>query len=503
MLQPMNKSAVVIGSGFSGLSVASCLAKEGYKVTVLEKNEMAGGRCSVFSDSGFTFDMGPSWYWMPDTFEHYFSIFGKKVSDYYQLEQLDPSYRIFWGKDNETDIPAAMSKLEELFESWEKGAAEKLRQYMKEAAYKYERGINDFVYRPSNSWVEFADPTLLPDLLKMQLLSSLESHVRGMFKDERIRRILEFPVYFLGALPSKIPALYSLMNYADLQLGTWYPKGGMYKIVEGMEQLAKELGVTFHYHTPVDRVETSSGKISAVYSGERKYSADVFVNAADYHHFEQEILPPQHRKYDETYWDKRVMAPSSLIFYLGINKRVHGLQHHNLFFDASFEQFGKEIYDTPQWPTDPLFYVCCPSLTDASVAPEGMENVFVLIPIAPDLQDDDATRERYFNLILNKLELYTGQKLQDHVIYKKSFAIKDFKERYNGYKGNAYGLANTLMQTAIFKPSIRNPHLSNLYNTGQLSVPGPGVPPSLISGQVVAAEVLKDQGKVTDFRPKA
>jgi phytoene desaturase len=498
----MTKSAIVIGSGFSGLSVASCLAREGFSVTVLEKNEMAGGRCSVFSEAGFTFDMGPSWYWMPDTFEHYFSLFGKKVSDYYDLKQLDPSYRIFWGKEEHTDIPASMSALEALFESWEKGSAEKLRRFMKEAAYKYERGINDFVYRPSNSWVEFADPTLLPDLIKMQLLSSLESHVRGMFKDERIRRILEFPVYFLGALPSKIPALYSLMNYADLQLGTWYPMGGMYKIVEGMEAVAKELGVSFHFNCPIDKVETQAGKISAVYSGSQKFSADIIINAADYHHFEQELLSPEFRKHDEKYWDKRVMAPSSLIFYLGINKRVKGLQHHNLFFDASFEQFGKEIYDTPVWPTDPLFYVCCPSMTDSSVAPEGMENIFILVPIAPDLKDEESTRERYYELMMKKLELHTGQDLRENVVYKRSFAIKDFKERYNGYKGNAYGLANTLMQTAILKPSIRNPKLSNLYNTGQLTVPGPGVPPSLISGQVVAAEVLKDNGRAVDFRPK-
>lgn len=486
------KKVIVIGAGFAGISAASFLAQKGYNVTVLEKNSLPGGRARKFEAEGFMFDMGPSWYWMPDIFERYFEQFGKKPSDYYDLVRLDPSYCIYFGQDDVMDIPASMSELEALFESYEPGSAANLRKFMKEAAYKYEVGIKEFVFKPSRSIMEFADMRVLKSLFRLQMFQSMSSHVRKLFKHPKLIKLLEFPVLFLGATPQNTPAMYSLMNYADLALGTWYPQGGMHKIVEGMVAVAEELGVQFKYNEAVTQVVTQSGAAKQVITAQGTYDADIVVGGADYHHLDQQVLAPEVRNYSDAYWDKRTMAPSSLLFYLGVNKKLDKLLHHNLFFDEDFELHAEEIYEDPKWPSKPLFYICCPSKTDATVAPEGQENVFVLIPLAPDLEDTEALRERYYNIVMDRLERLTGQSVRDAVVYKRSYAHTDFKSDYNAYKGNAYGLANTLRQTAILKPSLKNKHIKNLYMTGQLTVPGPGVPPSLVSGEVVANEIFKE-----------
>ena len=488
----MSKKIVIIGAGFSGLSAATHLAAKGFDVTILEKNESAGGRCSKFEADGFMFDMGPSWYWMPDVFDAYFNEFGKKTADYYELKRLDPSYKIFFKQEDSVDIPADLDQIYQLFESFEKGSGIKLQQFLVEAKYKYQTGMNDFVHRPSNSIFEFMDLQLLPVAFKLDLFKSLKAHVASFFKSDRIQKILEFPVYFLGALPAKTPALYSLMNYADIVLGTWYPMGGMYKIIEGMENLAREKGVKFEFNQEVKEIVIENNKVVEVKTETTSYPCDAVIASADYHHVEQQLLPQKFRKYNDAYWDKRLMAPSSLIFYLGIDKKLEQLLHHNLFFDQSFEKFGDDIYTSPKWPSEPLFYVCCPSVTDSTVAPVGKENLFILIPLAPDLEDTEEKREVCFHQVMDRLENLTGQSIREHIIYKKSFAHKDFMSRYHAFKGNAYGLANTLSQTAFLKPSMRNPTVKNLYYAGQLTVPGPGVPPSLISGKVAANELRKD-----------
>jgi phytoene desaturase len=484
------QKVVVIGSGFAGLSSACFLAKAGYEVTVLEKNATAGGRCRVWEKDGFRFDMGPSWYWMPDVFEKFFAQFGKKVSDYYTLERLDPSYRVYFEKDY-WDIPASVEKLGELLEGKEKGAAQQLKNFLAEGKYKYQVGINELVYKPGRSWMEFADAKLAAGVFKLDVFKSMQSHVKAHFKHPEIQQLMEFPVLFLGAKPAKTPALYSLMNYADIQLGTWYPQGGMYKIVEGMFSLAKELGVEFRFNHEVQKIESLGGRVEHVKTNQGDFEADILVAGADYHHVDKQLLNGS-ANYSEAYWQKRVMAPSSLIYYLGINKKIEGLQHHNLFFDADFSQHATEIYDEPKWPEKPLFYVSATSKTDTTVAPEGCENLFLLMPVAPDLSDDESTREKYFDLMIDRLEQRTGQNIKEHVVVKRSYAHSNFIEDYHSFKGNAYGLANTLMQTAILKPALKNKKLKNMFYTGQLTVPGPGVPPSLISGQVVAGEVQKE-----------
>jgi phytoene desaturase len=488
----MIKNIAVIGSGFAGLSAASFLAKGGCNVTIFEKNDSVGGRARQFSAEGFKFDMGPSWYWMPGVFDSYFESFGHKVSDFYELIRLDPSYQVFFEDKQGIDIPADINAVYDLFDSIEAGSSKKLHQFLEEAAYKYEVGINDLVYKPGQSLTEFLDKRLITGVLKLHVFQSISKYIRKYFQEDKLIQLLEFPVLFLGAKPQNTPALYSLMNYADISLGTWYPKGGMHKIVEGMEAVAKKLGVIIRVSSNVEKINIADGKAVSILVNGKNEEFDYIVGGADYHHVEQHLLEPQYRMYDEKYWDSRALAPSSLIFYVGLNKKIDRLRHHNLFFDESFDQHAVEIYDNPQWPSKPLFYVSCTSKTDNDAAPEGMENLFILIPVATDLVDEMPNRDRYFDMVIKRMEDLTGEAIKSHVVYKRSYAHQDFIKDYNSYKGNAYGLANTLKQTAILKPSIVNKKVKGLYYTGQLTVPGPGVPPSLISGQVTAIEILKD-----------
>ena len=495
----MLKKIVVIGSGFAGLSAATYLAKQGHSVSVIEKHDKPGGRARNFTSAGFTFDMGPSWYWMPDVFEKYFNNFGRSVSDYYTLERLDPSYRVYW-KDSNHDVPASMSELESFFESIEEGSSEKLRSFLAEAEFKYNIGVGRLVYKPGLCITEFADADVVKGVSRLDVFTSMKKHVGKYFKHPKLVQLMEFPVLFLGALPANIPALYSLMNYADMKLGTWYPQGGMYCIVQAMHELAIEQGVSFRFQTDATKIAIEHNRATGVHvvsNGAADFvDADIVVGAADYHFIESRLLPAESRSYSEKYWDKRTMAPSCLIYYVGLNKKLHNITHHSLYFDVDFENHGKEIYETPKWPAEPLFYVCAPSVTDESVAPAGFENLFFLVPVATGLEgDDEELRTKYFEKIIQRFENRIGETVRDSIVFLKSYATADFVNDYNAYKGNAYGLANTLMQTAILKPSIKSKKVSNLYYTGQLTVPGPGVPPSLISGEVVAGVIKKDLTK--------
>jgi phytoene desaturase len=386
------------------------------------------------------------------------------------------------------DMPADYQQLRSLFESIEPGAANALDRFLEQAAYKYKVGIQEFVWKPSISITEFLSLRLLVDAIRMDVFQSFYTHVRKYFKSSTLLKLMEFPILFLGAISQNTPAMYSLMNFAEIKLGTWYPMGGMHMIVKGMVELAKSKGVQIRLNTQVTGFSIVGGEVKGVKTENGVFEADAVVASADYHHVET-LLGEAHRNYDEAYWDKRVMAPSSLLFYLGINKRLPRLKHHNLFFDRDFSVHSHEIYTDPAWPSDPLFYASAPSVTDPTVAPEGCENIFLLIPVAPDLVDTEEMREKYFDQLMDRLEVYCGVSIRDSIVFKRSYAHQDFKQDYHAFKGNAYGLANTLMQTAFLKPSLKNKKLGNMFYTGQLTVPGPGVPPSLISGIVVAKEV--------------
>ena len=486
-----SKHIIVIGAGFAGMSAACVLAKNGFRVTILEKNDQPGGRARVWEKDGFKFDMGPSWYWMSDVFENFFALFGKKPQDFYELKRLDPGYRIYFDKGDVINIPANMSELEALFEKIEPGSCINLRKFLAQGEYKYKVGMGEYVFRPSHTLGEFIDLNLIRKSFSMQLLTGMSKHVRKYFKNPKLIKLLEFPVLFLGARPQDTPAMYSMMNYADLVLGTWYPMGGMNEIVKAIVKVAEELKVDIKLNTEVTKIEVVDKQASQVITNNGTFEADFVIAGADYEHTDQQLVDKPNRNYDRKYWDSRTMSPSALLFYIGINKKVNKIKHHNLFFDEDFEQHAKEIYTTPQWPEKPLFYVCCPSKTDDTVAPENCENLFFLIPLAPGLEDSETLREKYFEMVLNRFEQITGESIKDNIVVKRSYAMNDFKADYHSFKGNAYGLANTLSQTAFFKPAMRAKHIKNLLYTGQLTVPGPGVPPALISGQIAASEAMK------------
>lgn len=486
----MNKRSIIIGSGVAGLTSAAVLAKHGHQVTLLEKNDTIGGRARKFSAEGFKFDMGPSWYWMPDVFESFFNYFGKSCADYYTLERLDPSYRVIF-KDETYDIPANMEELMAFFEKHEKGSSSWLKKFLADAKYKYDVGMNEFANKPSLSLLEFADPRLIGAAFKLQMFSSIRKEIQKGITNPKLRQLLEFPVLFLGASPENIPAMYSLMNYADLALGTWYPQGGMHKIIEGMKAVCDEQGVVFKTSQEVKAIKVQNGKVHQVETDSTIYDADFVVASADYQHVETQLLEKKYQSYSDRYWDSRMLAPSSLLFYLGVDKKIQKLKHHCLFFDEDYDAHADSIYANVSWPEKPLFYSCCPSKTDDTVAPEGKENIFLLVPIAPDLEDNEALREKYFSIIMKRLEQHCGEKIEKHIIYKRSYCINEFKQDYHAYKGNAYGLANTLNQTAFLKPRIKSKKVENLYFAGQLTNPGPGLPPSIMSGQIVAKEILK------------
>jgi len=487
----LKKSVIIIGAGFAGLSAAAFMAKAGWSVSVIEQNETAGGRARQLKEDGFSFDMGPSWYWMPDVFEHFFEQFGKKVENYYTLTRLDPSYRIYW-QDGYTDLPANYEDLKDLFESIEKGSGLKLDKYLDEAAYKYKVGMQNLVYKPGQSLTEFFEWDVIKNMLRLDVFTSIKKHIAGYFSNEKLRQIMEFPVLFLGALPKDTPALYSLMNYADIKGGTWYPEGGIFSVVRAMQQLAEELGVKFYFNEEVEEIIIEKNTVKKVRTSNNIREADAIISGADYYFTENNLLPPLYRSYADKYWDRKVLAPSCILYYLGLNKKLENVLHHSLFFDVSFNQHADEIYKTPQWPSEPLFYLSAPSKTDNSVAPPGCENVVFLIPVASDLKNDtEDIKEYYFDKIIKRLEKQTGVLIKDSIIYKKTFSVSDFVAEYHSYKGNAYGLANTLRQTSIFRPSCQSKKVKNLFYTGQFTVPGPGVPPSLISGEVVSKQVLK------------
>ncbi|MGN6601538.1 MAG: phytoene desaturase family protein [Ginsengibacter sp.] len=486
----MSKIAV-IGAGFSGLSAAAYLSVEGHEVHVFEKNGTAGGRArQLKTNEGYVFDMGPSWYWMPDVFERFFNDFGYEASDGYDLKLLDPSFEMVFENENLL-IPSGYNELRSLFEKIEEGSGARLDQFMKEAQFKYERGMEDLVYLPGNSLFEFTDAKILKEALRLQIFSSFSKHVAQYFSDPKLIALMEFPVLFLGAMPQETPALYSLMNYAGLKLKTWYPHGGFGKVIDFMQSICEKQGVKFHFNSEVEQINVSNNRAENVLVDGRKINFDGVIAAADYHHVEYELLSMDNRNYSEKYWNKKTFAPSSLIYYLGVAKKIRALQHHTLFFEEDLYTHSVEIYKKPSWPSKPLFYVCCPSKTDETVAPEGHENLFLLMPLAPGLEDNESLREKYFKIMMSRLEKHAGEKIEEFIDYKKSYCINDFVSDYHAYKGNAYGLANTLKQTAFLKPKIRNKKVKNLFYAGQLTVPGPGVPPSLISGKIAAGQLLK------------
>ena len=483
------KKALVIGSGFSGLSSAAFLSKNGFEVTLVEKNKTVGGRARIFHEKGYSFDMGPSWYWMPEIFENFFNEFNLKIEDLYDLKQLDPGFKIVF-KDQEINLPSSWNEICHLFDKYEENGADKLNKFMVDAQQKYSIGL-DFLYNsPGVSIRELFNPQILKNINKLQLLTSYRNHIKKYFSNEYLINILEFPVLFLGTSAKHTPALYSLMAYSGIKQGTFYPIGGFNAVIKSMEKLCIDLGVKIITGNEVKKINIKNKKVVSVSTQNNEIETDYLIASADYAHVENQLLEKKYRNYSTEYWNKKNFSPSSLLFYLGVSKKLNKLDHHTLFFDEDIEQHSNDIYEKPIWPKKPLFYACCPAKTDPKVAPKDKENLFILVPIAAGLNDTEEIREEYFKIVMKRLEKFCGEKITEHIEYKKSYCVNDFITDYNAFKGNAYGLANTLMQTANLKPKIVNKQVQNMYYTGQLTVPGPGVPPSIISGQLVAEQII-------------
>ena len=483
------KKALVIGSGFSGLSSAAFLSKNGFEVTLVEKNKTVGGRARIFHEKGYSFDMGPSWYWMPEIFENFFNEFNLKIEDLYDLKQLDPGFKMVF-KDKEINLPSSWNEICNLFDKYEENGADKLNKFMDDAQQKYSIGL-DFLYNsPGVSIRELFNPQILKNINKLQLLTSYRNHIKKYFSNEYLINILEFPVLFLGTSAKHTPALYSLMAYSGIKQGTFYPIGGFNAVIKSMEKLCIDLGVKIITGNEVKKINIKNKKVVSVSTQNNEIETDYLIASADYAHVENQLLEKKYRNYSTEYWNKKNFSPSSLLFYLGVSKKLNKLDHHTLFFDEDIEQHSNDIYEKPIWPKKPLFYACCPAKTDPKVAPKDKENLFILVPIAAGLNDTEEIREEYFKIVMKRLEKFCGEKIIEHIEYKKSYCVNDFITDYNAFKGNAYGLANTLMQTANLKPKIVNKQVQNMYYTGQLTVPGPGVPPSIISGQLVAEQII-------------
>lgn len=485
----MRKKVIIIGSGFSSISASCYLAKAGYDVSILEKNNSVGGRARLFLKDGFKFDIGPTWYWMPDVFEKFFSDFDRNPSDFYDLEKLAPAYQVYFDRLNSILISDKIEEIYQIFEKEERGSAVYLKKFLKAAKYNYEVAVNNLVYKPGKSITELITFQTIINI--NQFFKSISTEIRNNIKSDKLIQILEFPVLFLGAKPSKTPSFYNFMNYADFGLGTWHPKGGMYEVVKGFVTLAEQLGVKIYSNQNVEKIVVENAVVKGVVVNQQFLEADFVISGADYHHSET-LLEHKYRMYSEKYWNKKIFAPSALLFYVGFSKKLINVAHHTLFFDSNFDKHAVAIYDQPQWPKDPLFYASFPSITDDSFAPKGYEAATFLVPIAPGISDIPEIRDEYFLKIIDRLENLTNQNLKEFILFKESYCVNDFIKDYNSFKGNAYGLANTLTQTAFLRPKIKSSKVKNLFFTGQLTVPGPGVPPAIISGKIVSELLIKN-----------
>jgi len=490
--QPLDgRTTTVVGGGFGGLATACYLAADGADVTLLERHDELGGVAGRIETDGFRIDTGPSWYLMPDTFERFFSHFDRHPEEYYDLTRLDPHYRIFWKDGDRVDVPDDPEAVADLFESYEAGAGDAFRSYLEEAEHAYDIGVEEFVYRDRSRLRDCIDPRLARAAGGVTLLDSMQEYVSDCFDHPKLQQLVQYSLVFLGGAPHNTPAIYTLMSHVDFNLGVYHPTGGIASVVDGIAELATELGVDIETGCEVTGLDPGGDGIGVTARGGRKQADTVVANANPYH-VGRDLLPEGRREYDDDYWDSRTYAPSAFLMYLGVEGDAEPLEHHTLVLPTDWDAHFEAIFEDPAWPEDPAYYVNVPSRTDPTMAPEGHEAVVVLVPIAAGLSDDEATRERFRDKVLDDLEAHTGADLRDRIVLERSACVSEFGERFGAPRGTALGLAHTLRQTGPFRPSIRSSAAESLYYTGAYTSPGIGMPMCLVSGQHTAAAVRDD-----------
>jgi len=500
------KKVIIIGAGIGGLGTAALLSKRGYDVTILEKNEKIGGRANIFTAEGYTFDMGPSWYLMPDVFEHFYDLMEEDINKHLNLVKLGPSYKVFFPGDPEypvVDIHSDLKKDLPTLEQFEPGITPKLRKYLETSGKQYELAKKSFMYRNYDSIFDFFKWELMKEGRHMNPLQTMEKYLNKNFSDDRVKKILEYTLVFLGSEPKKTPALYNIMNFIDFHYGVYYPKGGIYTIIDSLKSMNDTHGTTIHTNTGVSEIiiENKTATGVRLENGEIM-NADYIISNADLHFTETKLIAEKkHQTFPEKYWDKAVMGPSAFIMYLGLDREVPNLTHHNLRFAQNWKENFKELFDEPALPTDPSYYVCKPTHTDTNIAPKGKDILFMLVPIAAGMTITDDMKKSYRDKIIGMMKTDLNlPDLEESIVYEKSYWGDDFGRDYNAYKGTALGMAHTLKQT-LLRPGNKSKKVKNLFYVGAGTNPGIGMPICLISAELMykRLEGIKHPNPLTDL----
>lgn len=493
MIKP---KAIIVGAGIGGMATANILAKAGWDVHVYEQQAGPGGRAGTLEIQGFTFDTGPSWYLMPEIYQHHFELLGIDINKNLDLVQLDPAYTIFYDYHPPVTIRTRPYDDNKTFADIEPGSDKALRKYLASASLTYNLAKKYFLFNPFTRPQTLLNAEVLRHSLRLVSLLATPMHrfIKKSFKSQALQQVLEYPAVFLGTTPFKAPAMYHLMSHLDFEQGVFYPKGGIYEFIKLMQRTGEGLGVTYHFSSPVTAITTANRRATGIElaKGEPQL-ADIVISNADLHFTETQLLPTAARSYPERYWRKRTAGPSALLMYLGVSGSLPELNHHNLLFVKDWQQNFSDIYQAKIWPENPSIYVCKPTATDPSVAPPNTENLFVLVPLPSGIYNDKKRTQQYADRCLSIIAKQCNvDDLQKRIVVQKLYGPSDFEYELNSWQGGALGLGHTLFQSAFFRPSGKSRKLTNLYYVGGDTQPGIGMPMCLISAELVYKHLTKD-----------